>query len=106
MGKSKFTYDIWGDAVNLAARLESASEPRRTNVSTAVIAQASAYFTFTPRGRVEVKNKDPLDMYFLERIRPEFSADALGEAPNEALLRQRKQLSEATMGMNADGPTA
>ena len=105
VGKSKFTYDIWGDAVNLAARLESASEPRRTNVSTAVFAQTSAFFSFTPRGRVEVKNKDPVDMYFLERIRPEFAADALGEAPNEALLRQRKQLGEATMGMS-DGPMA
>ncbi len=100
VGKRKFTYDIWGDAVNLAARLESASEPRRTNVSSAVVGQLSAFFSFTPRGRVEVKNKDPLEMFFLDRIRPEFAADALGEAPNEALLRQRTQLGEATMGTN------
>jgi adenylate cyclase len=99
VGKRKFTYDIWGDAVNLAARLESASEPRRTTVSSAVVAQVSSFFSFTPRGRVEIKNKDPLELYFLDRIRPEFSADALGEAPNEALLRHRMQLGEATMGI-------
>ena len=98
VGKRKFTYDIWGDAVNLAARLESASEARRVNVSPAVVAQAGAFFSFTPRGRVEIKNKDPIEMYFLDGLRPEFAADSTGETPNEALLRQRTQLAEATMG--------
>ena len=103
VGKRKFTYDIWGDAVNLAARLESASEPRRINVSAAVVAQAGPYFDIEPRGRIEIKNKDPVEMYFLQRIRPEYAADGTGEVPNDALLRQRNQLAEATMGALADG---
>ena len=103
VGKRKFTYDIWGDAVNLAARLESASEPRRINISAAVVAQAGPYFDIEPRGRVEIKNKDPVEMYFLQRIRPEYAADGTGEVPNDTLLSQRKQLAEATMGTLPDG---
>ncbi len=98
VGKRKFTYDIWGDAVNLAARLESASEPGRVNVSPAIVAQTGSFFSFAARGRVEIKNKDPMDMYFLERLRPEFAADAAGDTPNDALMQQRALLAAATMG--------
>lgn len=92
VGKRKFTYDVWGDAVNLAARLESASEARRTNVSPAVFMQARAFFDLTTRGAVEVKNKDPVEMYFLDRLRPEFSSDASGETANDAFVQQRAGL--------------
>ena len=98
VGKRKFTYDIWGDAVNLAARLESASEPGRINVSATVFSHAKAFFELTPRGPISVKNKEPVEMFFLERLRPEFSADATGLTPNDALLRHRALLAAATDG--------
>ncbi len=97
VGKRKFTYDVWGDAVNLAARLESASEPKRTNVSAAVVAQTKAFFEFSPRGPIALKNKDPIEMYFLERLKPDYSADATGEVPNAAFARKRAELAEAGM---------
>jgi class 3 adenylate cyclase len=98
VGKNKFTYDVWGDAVNLSSRLESSSEPSKTNVSPAVYLQVKNFFELTSRGPIGVKNKDPVEMFFLERLRPEFSADATGETPNEALLRQRALLGESAMG--------
>ncbi len=99
VGKSKFTYDVWGDAVNLSARLESASEPSRINVSAAVYAQMKGVFDLTPRGSIGVKNKDPIEMFFLDRLRPEFSADPAGETPNEHLLEQRRKLAGTVMDL-------
>lgn len=96
VGKRKFTYDVWGDTVNIAARLESASEAKRINVSATVYAQAKAYFELTARGPIEIKNKNPVEMFFLDRLRPEFSADPAGETPNEAFLAQRRALAEST----------
>jgi adenylate cyclase len=93
VGKRKFTYDVWGDTVNVAARLESASEAGRVNVSATVYAQVKAYFDLAARGPIEIKNKSPVEMFFLDRLRPEFAADALGETPNEALLVQRRALA-------------
>ena len=103
VGKRKFTYDIWGDAVNLAARLESASEPGRINVSSTVYSYAKTFFELTPRGSIAVKNKDPVEMFFLNRLRPEYSADARGLEPNDALLRHRAILAAATDGPPAPG---
>jgi hypothetical protein len=85
------------DAVNVAARLESASEPKRTNVSAAVVAQTKAFFEFSPRGPIASKNKDPIEMYFLERLKQDYSADATGEVPNAAFARKRAELAEAGM---------
>lgn len=104
VGKRKFTYDIWGDAVNLSARLESASEPRRTNVSATVVMQSKAFFDFTARGPIELKNKAPIEGFFLERLRPEFSADALGETPNDAFLEQRRALAEGSRSLPPVAP--
>lgn len=103
VGKRKFTYDIWGDAVNLAARLESACEPRRVNVSATVYAQAKAFFEFSPRGPIEIKNKNPVDMYFLDRVRPEYSADPAGESANTEFVAHRRTLAESTDSFAAQG---
>jgi class 3 adenylate cyclase len=104
VGKNKFTYDIWGDAVNLSSRLESSSEPSKINVSGAVYAQVKNFFELTSRGAIGVKNKDPVEMFFLNRLRPEFSADATGETPNAAFLQQRTQLAGPTFSFPAMPP--
>lgn len=82
VGRRKFTFDIWGDAVNLAQRMEAAGEPGRINVSEDVHDRVRHLFQWTPRGRVEVAGKGRLPMYFLDRIKPELSADAAGVEPN------------------------
>jgi adenylate cyclase len=85
VGKNKFTYDIWGDAVNVAARMESGGEAGRVNVSETTYHQAKSYFEATPRGTIAVKNKGELAMFFIDRLKPEYARDASDQYPNDAL---------------------
>jgi len=83
IGEQRFTYDMWGDTVNTASRMESTGEAGRINVSDATRRLIEPWFTFTPRGRIEVKNRAPVEMFYLERLRPEFSADPAGTTGND-----------------------
>lgn len=65
IGKQKFTYDVWGDAVNLAARLENLSEPGRILVCPRCKHLLDASFHFESRGQVEIKGLGPREIYFL-----------------------------------------
>jgi adenylate cyclase len=66
IGTHKFSYDVWGDAVNLAARLESSGEPERIQISgDARAAMSSEWFDFESRGEVEIKGLGPLETWFL-----------------------------------------
>ncbi|TNE60699.1 MAG: tetratricopeptide repeat protein [Bacteroidetes bacterium] len=66
IGKNKFAYDIWGDAVNLASRLEELGEPGRINISGATYAVVKDRFNCSYRGKKEVHNKGLVDMYFID----------------------------------------
>lgn len=92
VGKSKFIYDVWGDAVNIAARLEAAGGAGRINVSDIVHNRVRALMECEPRGAVEVKNKAPIRMHFVTRIKPEFSRDAEGLRPNDAFHHECERL--------------
>jgi len=65
VGKKKFAYDIWGDTVNIASRMESNSEPGRLNISKATYDLVSEQFETEPRGEIEAKNRGLLEMYFV-----------------------------------------
>jgi len=65
VGTHKFAYDIWGDTVNIAARMEQSGEPGFINVSESVYQLAKNEFSFTFRGEIEAKNKGKLNMYFV-----------------------------------------
>ena len=67
IGKRKFAYDLWGDAVNLASRMESQGVSGRIHVSEAVATQLDAEFRLEERGTIEVKGVGALQTYFLER---------------------------------------
>lgn len=67
VGLKKFAYDIWGDAVNTAARMEQNSEPGKINVSQTTYELIKGHFVCTYRGELEAKNKGKLKMYFVER---------------------------------------
>lgn len=66
VGVKKFAYDIWGDTVNMASRMESNSEPGRVNISENTHELVLDDFTFTYRGKINAKNKGEVDMYFVD----------------------------------------
>ena len=65
IGTHKFAYDIWGDAVNIASRMESYSLPNRIQVSAATHRHLQESFRLEPHARVAVKGKGPMETYFL-----------------------------------------
>ena len=67
VGVKKFQYDIWGDTVNTAARMESSSDVGAVNISqdTYELIKDEAAFTFRQRGKLEVKGKGKMEMYFV-----------------------------------------
>ena len=67
VGITKFVYDIWGDTVNLASRMEHKSEPGKVNISEATWSLVKNNFDCESRGKIEVKSKGELEMYFVER---------------------------------------
>lgn len=69
VGFKKLQYDIWGDAVNIAARMEQQSEPGMINVSSETYALTKDHVDFTYRGKIAAKNKGPMDMYFVEGLK-------------------------------------
>ena len=70
VGIKKFAYDIWGDTVNIASRMESNSEPGKINVSEATYQLIKHKYKCTYRGEIEAKNKGLLKMYFVDGILP------------------------------------
>jgi adenylate cyclase len=66
VGTKKFLYDIWGDTVNISARMEQNSETGRINVSESIFDLLNKEFNFTYRGEINAKNKGMLKMYFLD----------------------------------------
>jgi len=66
VGVKKFAYDIWGDTVNLASRMESSGEPGKVNISGSTYELVKNDFTCTYRGKIQAKNKGEVDMYFVE----------------------------------------
>jgi class 3 adenylate cyclase len=65
IGKKKFSYDIFGDTVNIAARIESFGEPGRINVSAYTADLIKDQFACSYRGKINAKGKGELDMYFV-----------------------------------------
>jgi class 3 adenylate cyclase len=70
IGKRKFAFDLWGDTVNIAARMESHGQPNRIHVSEAVAAALGEGFVLEERGSIEVKGKGLMRTFWLEGIRP------------------------------------
>jgi class 3 adenylate cyclase len=65
IGIRKFTYDVWGDTVNTASRLESHGVPGRIHVSDAVHQRLRGRFAFEARGVIELKGRGPMETWFL-----------------------------------------
>lgn len=69
VGAKKFAYDIWGDTVNIAARMEEACEPGHVNVSEGAHWLAKYEFEWQYRGKVAAKNKGMMDMYYVTSVK-------------------------------------
>ncbi len=71
IGKKKFAYDVWGDAVNLASRMETHGEVGKVNISGTTYEQVKDKFACEYRGKLPVKGKGDVDMYFVtEQLLP------------------------------------
>ena len=68
VGIKKFAYDIWGDTVNVAARMESKSEAQRINISQSTYDLIKEEFSCHSRGSLDVKNMKDLEMYYVDTI--------------------------------------
>ena len=69
VGTKKFAFDIWGDTVNLAARMEQNGQPGKINISARTHELVKNKFHCTHRGKIAAKNKGDIDMYFVERFK-------------------------------------
>ncbi len=87
VGKTKFAFDIWGDTVNTAKRIESACNPGELNISYSTYQKVKDYFICTSRGDIIVKHKGNIEMFFVNRLHPEYCSDADGYIPNEAFYK-------------------
>jgi len=67
LGSSKLVYDVWGDTVNTASRMEHYGEPGRIAVSAATRELLGNHFRFEARESIEVKGKGAMETFFLER---------------------------------------
>lgn len=65
IGTTKLHYDIWGDAVNIASRMDSTGVPNRIQVPSSCIEVLSSRYTFEPRGTVYVKGKDHMEVHLV-----------------------------------------
>ena len=92
VGERKFTYDIWGDSVNVAALMEQNSEPGRINISETTHQQVGEIFEIENRGSINTGKKGDLPMYFLNRLKAEFSRDQEGLQPNDTFLQKYERL--------------
>lgn len=66
VGIKKFQYDIWGDTVNTASRMESSGEPGKINISSSTYELVKGEFHCEYRGKITAKGKGDIDMYFVE----------------------------------------
>jgi class 3 adenylate cyclase len=82
VGSRKFAYDIWGDTVNMASQMEQHGEPGKINISASTYALIKDVFECSARGKVEIKSKGGVEMYFVgDELRPARSSVSFKAEP-------------------------
>ncbi|MCB1142837.1 MAG: adenylate/guanylate cyclase domain-containing protein [Leptospiraceae bacterium] len=92
IGEMKFSYDVFGDTVNTASRMESSGEVGKINISKNTYDLVKDFFDCEYRGKVAAKNKGLIDMYFVTGIREELSVRGEKRVPNRLFTEKYKQL--------------
>jgi len=82
-GKKKISYDIKGDTVNIASRIESACEPGEISVSAMAYEFVKEFFVCEYRSKMPIKYKGDISIYAVKGYRPELSLDGKGKRPNK-----------------------
>lgn len=82
IGNLRLAYDVWGSTVNLAQRMEMLGEPGKVTITEATFNYIEPYFECEFKGRVQSKAKTMVDMYVVNRIKPELSINGEGLIPN------------------------
>jgi class 3 adenylate cyclase/uncharacterized protein (DUF2164 family) len=80
VGSTKFAYDIWGDAVNIASRMESMSELGKINISESTYNLVKNDFECEYRGEIKAKNRGKLKMYFVNGVKEKVISEAVIES--------------------------
>ncbi|MEY3236086.1 MAG: hypothetical protein RI883_187 [Bacteroidota bacterium] len=83
IGSERLAYDIWGATVNQAQRMEMLGEPGKVTITGNTFVLIEPYFECIFRGKAQSKSRGLIDMYTVERIKPELSVDGEGIIPNE-----------------------
>jgi class 3 adenylate cyclase/integral membrane sensor domain MASE1 len=83
LGTRKYAYDIWGNTVNIASRMESNGLPGEVNISAATYELIKEKFACRYRGKIYAKNVGEVDMYFVEHELPANTPEPEGEQPKE-----------------------
>jgi len=106
VGQKKLSYDIWGDTVNTASRMESSGEAGKINISGTTYEFVKEFFSCDFRGKMPVKYKGELEMYFVKGIRPEL-CDETGGPNGKFIVKMQiiklQDLEEMILKMFDDG---
>ncbi len=99
IGRRKFIYDLWGDTVNTASRMESSGLPGRIQVTEAVFERLRSGYDLEPRGEVEIKGKGRLSTYLLNGRR---SPELASNASRAAVDREGATIRQPDLGLRAN----
>ncbi|HNF28293.1 MAG TPA: adenylate/guanylate cyclase domain-containing protein, partial [Leptospiraceae bacterium] len=88
IGEKKFAYDVWGDTVNTASRMESSGTPGKINISGSTYELVKDFFDCEYRGRVNAKNKGEVDMHYVLSIREGYRKTISSNVPNEEFWKK------------------
>ena len=86
IGRKRLAYDIWGDTVNIASRMEQGGHVGMVNVSGYTYSCIQEFFDCDHRGKIETKNQEKTEMYFVNRIKAKYAADKHGMKPNDLMI--------------------
>ena len=92
LGRSKISYDIWGGTVNTASRMEASGEPGKINITENTYMLIKDFFICQYRGKMPIKYKGEIDMYFVEGFKPHMASDLKGQVPNNSFFTQLQLL--------------
>lgn len=92
IGEKKFAYDVWSDTVNTASRCESSGEIGKINISKTTYDSIKDFFDCEYRGIITTKNKESIQMYFVNGLLPELQKDGNPRVPNHEFDKRYRQL--------------
>jgi len=101
VGNRRLTFDIWGDAVNIAWFMEAYGVAGRINVSETVAGHVQGLFDLEPRGAIEAKHERAHEMFLLGGLKPEYSRGPDGRTPNENFVAEYNRLGGPRLAATA-----